>query len=733
MLIVPNENHVPQGAYPIGFFDFAENLSFGVYQVDKDGKFIYCNEGMARILGVPKKEDLIDRDILDFYLHKEDREGLLENMNGPGKYHELYLNWKAENGRELLLSDSCQFMYDDSKKIVGVCGIVRDVWHRKLFDELNAGIYRIGSNLQTIEMVNPAVAKMFGYQSTREMVGMNVKDLYKDQSKMRKLIDQLEREGMVVNYPIEMMKRTGEEMVISVNATLIKDSQGRVLGREGSFTDITERERIRKILEKMPAGAYQIQIKGDRRIITYCNQAFAILFGYKKAEDLIEKSVDELYAESKDMKAFEDELDRADTENRAIINFRLRVKKKDGEIFKVLIDCHLLKDHKGDIIGRQGTLRDATKEIELEEMVHKKENVQRFVHRFIAPIMSMKSFSEALVEEFESFSSDWLKEIDEIIRRRFEGDPLEIFQVIVSFTQAMIVSLKNVLPKFRGDERMVAVRDILYFFIREIEPQLDIDNIELIVEIRELHYKTRNFFSIYPPEAHLVQPEILTTVREIKQNLDKLDQFYLLYLSQLIFNTGQMAYVDIEKLRSFLMSWSEKETIEAFKLKPENLKKCIREIVNIYQIYAIQKGIKIKLDTVDNLYVKLSRDDFQRMLHYLIENAVKYSFHNGEDIEITVKKEENDIKIYFKNYGVGILDEEIHSGRIFEFGERGKFSNDYNRIGSGIGLSEARYIAKRHNGELSISSKPAHANIDKGNMNQNTPCVTKVLVILPYK
>ncbi len=120
-----NEMAVVEGPSPISFFDFSENLAFGVYQVDSNGKFTYCNEAMVDILGFSKKEDLIGRDILDFYIYKDDRPLMLDYMRVKGKSNEITLYWKAKDGKELLLKASCQFMHDDSGAVVGICGLVK--------------------------------------------------------------------------------------------------------------------------------------------------------------------------------------------------------------------------------------------------------------------------------------------------------------------------------------------------------------------------------------------------------------------------------------------------------------------------------------------------------------------------------------------------------------------------------------------------------------------------------
>jgi signal transduction histidine kinase len=96
-------------------------------------------------------------------------------------------------------------------------------------------------------------------------------------------------------------------------------------------------------------------------------------------------------------------------------------------------------------------------------------------------------------------------------------------------------------------------------------------------------------------------------------------------------------------------------------------------------------------------------------------------------MHIRVEKFTKDIAIEIENYGVGILPEEITSGIIFEYGYRGKLSYDWNRTGSGIGLSEALKIAKKHGGNIWITSRPVAA--PKGD--EKIPYLTRVKIRLP--
>ena len=99
----------------------------------------------------------------------------------------------------------------------------------------------------------------------------------------------------------------------------------------------------------------------------------------------------------------------------------------------------------------------------------------------------------------------------------------------------------------------------------------------------------------------------------------------------------------------------------------------------------------------------------------LISNAVKYSYFpktgSTDQRYITIIgdfEEDNPDRytISIQNYGVGIDEDEIKSGRLFHPFVRGKFSGDRDRPGKGLGLTLVKHIIEVvHNGDINITSE----------------------------
>lgn len=102
-----------------------------------------------------------------------------------------------------------------------------------------------------------------------------------------------------------------------------------------------------------------------------------------------------------------------------------------------------------------------------------------------------------------------------------------------------------------------------------------------------------------------------------------------------------------------------------------------------------------------------------RALANLLHNAIKYSWHRDRSdpawVEVRVTRHEQWVCIAFENWGVPISKREIDEGMIFELGYRGKLSTDRGRLGTGIGLTDARDVAEKHKGRVTVESRPARA------------------------
>lgn len=121
--------------------------------------------------------------------------------------------------------------------------------YNSLTHNLNVGVYRntAGRKGHFIE-ANPAIVKMFGYDSRAEFMDLNVSALYEDPSQRLKFSEGLAKKGFVKNVELYLRRKDQSRFVGSVSAVAVKDSQGQIQFYDGIVEDITEKKTAEEAL-----------------------------------------------------------------------------------------------------------------------------------------------------------------------------------------------------------------------------------------------------------------------------------------------------------------------------------------------------------------------------------------------------------------------------------------------------------------------------------------------------
>jgi len=137
------------------------------------------------------------------------------------------------------------------------------------------------------------------------------------------------------------------------------------------------------------------------------------------------------------------------------------------------------------------------------------------------------------------------------------------------------------------------------------------------------------------------------------------------------------------------------------RLEPVDLCEVMREVVELYEYVAEEKGIKIeaRLDTAS--VAEVDRTRIGQAYANLLDNALKYTPTGGK-VSITVEQKIDTVQARFTDNGMGILPEEID--RIWTRLYRGDKSRS--QRGLGLGLSLVRAVVEAHHGTASVSSTP---------------------------
>jgi len=244
-----------------------ESAPDAYYMNDLKGNFIDGNKAAEKLTGY-KREELVGMSFLKLNLLSPEfipkaAYLLVKNLRGKSTGPDEFL-LKRKDGSKVAVEISTHPVKFQGKTVV--LGIARDITERKkaeqalkeneekyrtLTENVNIGVYRntAGAKGRFIE-ANSALAKMFGCKNKKEILALNVSDLYQSEADREKFSENIIRRGFVRNEETYLRKKDGTPIVCSVSAVAVKDKQGNIEYFDGTIEDITERRRAEEELNK---------------------------------------------------------------------------------------------------------------------------------------------------------------------------------------------------------------------------------------------------------------------------------------------------------------------------------------------------------------------------------------------------------------------------------------------------------------------------------------------------
>jgi signal transduction histidine kinase len=165
------------------------------------------------------------------------------------------------------------------------------------------------------------------------------------------------------------------------------------------------------------------------------------------------------------------------------------------------------------------------------------------------------------------------------------------------------------------------------------------------------------------------------------------------------------AYEEAELLSDILANLLELARAQANRLQINEEPVKIRELIEntLRKMKQQLTSHPISIDCAESLIVNADRVRLQRILHNLVDNAVKYSAPKTK-IEIFARPENGEILVGVKDKGIGITPDK--QGMLFEPFQRLEPQNS-STTGTGLGLVVCRRLVEAHGGRMWVESQPS--------------------------
>jgi PAS domain S-box-containing protein len=239
-------------------------IGMHMYRLEPDGRLVFTGANPAAdiILGVDNKQ-FVGKTI-------EEAFPALIKTEVPDHYRQVCIQGKQWKNEQLDYKDeqiqgafevhafqtspnnmAVMFFDTTARKKAEEALLQSEKKYKTLTNNLQVGIYRntTGPKGRFLE-ANPAIVKMFGYQSRAEFFSLNVADLYQNSYDRKKFIEQIQKKGFVKNQELLLKKKDGTPFIGSVTAVAVNDKKGEVKYYDGVMEDITERKKLEEQLQQ---------------------------------------------------------------------------------------------------------------------------------------------------------------------------------------------------------------------------------------------------------------------------------------------------------------------------------------------------------------------------------------------------------------------------------------------------------------------------------------------------
>ncbi len=263
---------------------------------------------------------------------------------------------------------------------------------------------------------------------------------------------------------------------------------------------------------------------------------------------------------------------------------------------------------------------------------------------------------------------------------------------------------------------IVTILALVYLLVRFFTNREKLKN-QLVLErvnarkLHELDMMKLKFFTNISHEIRtpltLILGPLEKMLKEKSENTELSDNLKLMHRNAENLNKLINQLLDFRKLQTGNLKLN---------LTEADIVSFIRNIVNSFNDYAIEKDIKLSFHTLKKrLFVAFDPDKIEKILNNLLSNAFKFTdaggsisvnlsliFDSGHDDFTETGEEKQFIEINIKDTGKGISNSNLEKifMRFFQSDE-----SDQN-AGAGIGLSLVKELVQLHKGDVYVSSKP---------------------------
>jgi signal transduction histidine kinase len=219
------------------------------------------------------------------------------------------------------------------------------------------------------------------------------------------------------------------------------------------------------------------------------------------------------------------------------------------------------------------------------------------------------------------------------------------------------------------------------------------------LKLTQLNQLKDKLFSIISHDLRNPLATMQSTLKLITEHHNKLDEEEKDKLSQ----EAQIALDNLNQLLYNLLQWSRSQMNHLqFRKERFAVYPVLTNCINLLQLNAHMKNIKMHVISEENLYGHADKDMIEFVLRNLVNNAIKFSYRDSE-VFIKATTNNNQIRLQVLDSGMGISSTTIQ--RLLQ--NNGSFTRRGTEMekGTGLGLLISKDFIEKNGGILHIESE----------------------------
>jgi PAS domain S-box-containing protein len=236
-----------------------KNAPDPMFVSDLEGKITLANDAVSQLLGF-RTDEVLEQSVSRFISSEEARQftAALREVVERGVTRDVYLNPRTAMGEIIPTSLNASALRDPDGSVIGVIGILRDM--REL-DKARAFAMSLIENAPDpvfvsdlegkITLANDAVSQLLGFR-TDEVVEQSLSRFISPEEtrQFTAALREVVEKGVTRNASLNPRSASGEVIPTTLNASALRDPDGRVIGAIGILRDMRAYERVVRDLEE---------------------------------------------------------------------------------------------------------------------------------------------------------------------------------------------------------------------------------------------------------------------------------------------------------------------------------------------------------------------------------------------------------------------------------------------------------------------------------------------------